>query len=164
MLPEQLTLLAQQVVQLYTFKKLRVATAESCTGGLVAASLTSIPGASAIFERGFITYSNDAKVEELGVDPSLIDEFGAVSEPVALAMAHGARSIAKADIGLSITGVAGPGGGSVDKPVGLVYIGYATEQVQKARRLMLDGYRNDIRMHATRNALEWLYTTIREGM
>jgi nicotinamide-nucleotide amidase len=101
---------------------LRIATAESCTGGLVAALLTEIAGSSDVVERGFVTYSNEAKIECLGVPADLIATHGAVSEPVARAMAEGALRHSRADIAVSVTGVAGPGGGSASKPVGLVHL------------------------------------------
>ncbi len=104
---------------------LMVATAESCTGGLVAAALTDIPGSSAVVDRGFVTYSNAAKTEMLGVDPALIATHGAVSEPVAAAMAAGALALSGAGLSVAITGVAGPGGGSPEKPVGLVWFATA---------------------------------------
>jgi nicotinamide-nucleotide amidase len=104
---------------------LRIASAESCTGGLVAAALTEAPGASEVFERGFVTYSNDAKTDLLGVPAPLIAAHGAVSAEVARAMAEGALAHSRADIAVSITGVAGPGGGSVEKPVGLVHFACA---------------------------------------
>jgi len=104
---------------------LTVATAESCTGGLVAAALTDIPGSSAVVERGFVTYSNAAKTDMLGVDPALIEAQGAVSEPVARAMAEGALARSPADIAVAITGIAGPGGGTPSKPEGLVHFACA---------------------------------------
>jgi len=103
----------------------RVATAESCTGGLVAGAITSVAGSSEWFERGFVTYSNDAKREMLGVPPALIDAHGAVSEPVAAAMAAGALAASAANCAVSVTGVAGPGGGTAVKPVGMVCFGFA---------------------------------------
>lgn len=106
-------------------KGLMIATAESCTGGLVAAALTEVPGSSDVFERGFVTYTNAAKVEMLMVDPDTIDAFGAVSEEVALQMARGALRDSRADIAISITGIAGPGG-SEHKPEGRVCFGRAT--------------------------------------
>lgn len=106
-------------------RRLRVATAESCTGGLVAGAVTSVAGSSEWFERGFVTYSNDAKRELLGVPPALIEAHGAVSEPVATAMAEGALAASAADCAVSVTGVAGPGGGTAAKPVGMVCFGYA---------------------------------------
>jgi nicotinamide-nucleotide amidase len=104
---------------------IRLATAESCTGGLIAAALTAIGGASDVVERGFVTYSNEAKTEMLGVPADLIASVGAVSEPVAKHMAEGALRHSSADIAVSVTGVAGPGGGSAEKPVGLVCFGLA---------------------------------------
>jgi nicotinamide-nucleotide amidase len=106
-------------------RSLRLATAESCTGGLIAALMTEIAGASDVFERGFVTYSNAAKIGMLGVDLDLLLRYGAVSAPVAEAMAAGARRASAADMAVSVTGIAGPGGGSEAKPVGLVYIGCA---------------------------------------
>jgi nicotinamide-nucleotide amidase len=106
-------------------KRLRIATAESCTGGLISALFTHIPGSSAAFERGFVTYSNRAKSEMLGVPGDLIADCGAVSEPVARAMAEGALANSHAHIAVAVTGVAGPGGGSALKPVGLVHLACA---------------------------------------
>lgn len=103
----------------------KLATAESCTGGLIAATLTAIAGSSDVVDRGFVTYSNEAKADMLGVPLGLIDAVGAVSEPVARLMAQGALSRSRAHIAISVTGVAGPGGGSADKPVGTVYFGVA---------------------------------------
>lgn len=116
---------ANQIVERARAAKLMIATAESCTGGLVAALLTEVPGSSAVLERGFVTYSNVAKAELLGIDPLLIERHGAVSEAVAEAMAVGAVRAAHAQIAVSVTGVAGPGGGSEMKPVGLVHFGGA---------------------------------------
>jgi nicotinamide-nucleotide amidase len=106
-------------------RSLRIATAESCTGGLIAATLAAVPGASAVLERGFVTYSNEAKVDLLGVPAELIQRRGAVSQEVALAMADGALKHSPADIVVAVTGVAGPDGGTWDKPVGLVHIAAA---------------------------------------
>jgi len=102
-----------------------IACAESCTGGLVAAAITEIPGSSDVFERGFVTYSNLAKIEMLDVSEKTLEAFGAVSRDAALEMARGALARSKADIAVAVTGVAGPGGGSDEKPVGLVHFGYA---------------------------------------
>ena len=111
--------LAAQLLAAYRISGLRIATAESCTGGMVAAAITDVPGSSDIFDRGFVTYSNAAKSEMLGVPPALIAAHGAVSEPVAQAMAAGALAASQADVAVSVTGIAGPGG-SAAKPEGLV--------------------------------------------
>jgi len=113
---------AARAIELCRVAGLRIVTAESCTGGLISGALTEIPGSSAVLDRGFVTYSNRAKVEMLGVPPELIEAKGAVSEEVARAMAAGALANSSADIVVSVTGVAGPGGGTPSKPVGLVYI------------------------------------------
>ena len=116
---------AAALLKAYEQKGLKVATAESCTGGLVAALLTEIAGSSAVVERGFVTYSNEAKTEQIGVPAELIAAHGAVSEPVARAMAEGALAHSRADVAVGITGIAGPGGGTATKPVGLVHFGLA---------------------------------------
>jgi len=113
--------LAEAVLSEARAKGLHIATAESCTGGLIAGLLTEIPGSSDVFERGFVTYSNEAKEEMLGVAPMLIANYGAVSEAVACAMAEGALEHSHADLAVAVTGIAGPGGGSAEKPVGLVH-------------------------------------------
>jgi nicotinamide-nucleotide amidase len=116
---------AQRLIAEATAAGLRVVTAESCTGGLVAAYLTEVPGSSAVVERGYVTYSNAAKTEVLQVDDAALQAFGAVSGEVARAMALGALAASHADIAVSVTGVAGPGGGSAEKPVGLVHFAAA---------------------------------------
>jgi len=117
----QISDLAQKIIDLGTDKAMMVAPAESCTGGLIAASLTDISGSSAVLDRGFVTYSNEAKMQMLGVTAESLSRFGAVSAAVAKEMAFGALAHSRADISLSVTGVAGPSGGSADKPVGLVW-------------------------------------------
>ena len=117
--------LAGQVLQKARSLGLRIVTAESCTGGLVAAALTSVAGSSDVFDRGFVTYSNEAKAEMLGVNSGLIEKHGAVSEQVAVAMAACALKKSRAQLSVAITGIAGPGGGSAGKPVGLVYLAAA---------------------------------------
>lgn len=121
---------AEAVLTLFKTCGLTVATAESCTGGLLAAALTSVPGSSAVVQCGFVTYSNDAKVAALGVSLSLLNTHGAVSAEVAAAMAEGALARSNADVAISITGIAGPGGATPDKPVGLVYFGLAREHMR----------------------------------
>ncbi len=118
--------LAEQVLDLCRSKKLLLATAESCTGGMIAAALTDIAGSSDVVERGFVTYSNRAKTELLGVAADLIAQHGAVSAEVAAEMVEGALAHAPVDLAVAVTGIAGPGGGSAEKPVGLVYLGIAT--------------------------------------
>jgi len=118
---------AKILLEICETKKLMLATVESCTGGLLAGCLTAIPGSSSVVERGYVTYSNLAKIEEVGVDPALLDRHGAVSREVAGAMAAGALRHAPVDLAAGITGVAGPGGGSAEKPVGLVYISTAAK-------------------------------------
>jgi nicotinamide-nucleotide amidase len=114
---------AEALVAAYAAAGRTVVTAESCTGGLVAGLLTAVPGSSAVLERGFVTYSNEAKAEAIGVPMDLIRRHGAVSEPVARAMAAGALTASRASVAVAITGIAGPGGGSAEKPVGLVHFG-----------------------------------------
>jgi nicotinamide-nucleotide amidase len=121
----QLLTQAAEVIALYAAKSLKLATAESCTGGLVAAFLTEISGSSVVLDRGFVTYSNEAKTTMIGVPQALLAEHGAVSEAVARAMAEGALKSASADVAVAITGIAGPTGGSPDKPVGLVHFAVA---------------------------------------
>ena len=135
---------------------LTVVTAESCTGGMVAAALTDIAGSSDVFERGFVTYSNAAKSELLGVDPALTGPGGpgAVSEPVARAMAEGALRRSHAGVAVSVTGIAGPGGGSAAKPVGLVHFGWSVRDgASGADRRIFAGNRAAIRAAATQRAL-----------
>ena len=117
--------LARQVVARYTDAGWTLATAESCTGGLVAGAITDIAGSSAVLDRGFVTYSNQAKIDLVGVDPAALAAHGAVSETVARQMAEGARRRAGVTVAVSITGIAGPGGGSAEKPVGLVHFACA---------------------------------------
>ena len=133
---------------------LRIATAESCTGGLVAATLTAIAGSSDVVERGFVTYSNAAKTELLGVPAELIAAEGAVSEPVASRMAEGALARSAADLAVSVTGIAGPGGGSAAKPVGLVWFGLARRGAPTTTlRKVFAGDRTEVRRAAVAQAL-----------
>ena len=133
---------------------IRLATAKSCTGGLIAAALTAVAGASDVVERGFVTYSNEAKHEVLGVPMELIAAAGAVSEAVARAMAEGALARSRADMAVSVTGVAGPGGGSAEKPVGLVCFGLAQRgQAVSGDREIFPGDRSEVRAAAVAHAL-----------
>ncbi|HXF53491.1 MAG TPA: CinA family protein [Hyphomicrobiaceae bacterium] len=122
MFSEELVRQAERLLDRLRGKSLTLATAESCTGGLLAGLLTEIAGASDVLERGWVTYSNEAKVEELGVEPALIAAHGAVSAEVAQAMAVGALDRSSADVAVAITGIAGPSGGTAEKPVGLVHL------------------------------------------
>ena len=139
-------------------KKLKVATAESCTGGLIAAALTAIAGSSDVVERGFVTYANEAKREMLGVSWEALLGHGAVSEPVARAMAAGALAHSRADLAVSVTGVAGPGGGSEEKPVGLVHFGCARRdgETQTLEKRFGDLGRTEVRRAALLCALDLL--------
>jgi len=130
-----------------------MATAESCTGGLIAGACTDLAGSSDWFERGFVSYSNAAKTELLGVDAALIAQHGAVSEPVARAMAQGAVAHARAQVAVAVTGVAGPGGGSVDKPVGLVWFGWAVPGGVHTEVQRFDGDRAAVRAATVHHAL-----------
>ena len=152
-----LTAAASTVLDRARAAGLKVTTAESCTGGLIAASLTEISGSSDVYERGFVSYSNEAKTELLDVPAGLITDHGAVSEPVARAMAEGALARSRADIAVAVTGIAGPGGGSADKPVGLVYIAAARhDRPAVVERHIFPGKRAGIRHAAVLRALQLL--------
>lgn len=143
--------------------RLKIVTAESCTGGLVAALLTDIAGSSAVFERGFVTYSNKAKEEMLGVPGDVLADFGAVSEPVARMMAEGALANSRANIAVSITGVAGPGGGTRMKPVGTVHLACARENRAVLHEMLQLGDigRDAIRLAAVEAALNLIQAQTR---
>ena len=149
---------AAELLDIFRSRELRLATAESCTGGLVAAAMTEIAGSSDVFDRGFVTYSNEAKVSLLGVGQSDLDQFGAVSVEVAAAMARGAIKHSDADVAVSVTGIAGPGGGSPEKPVGLVCFGVADRHGRLKTRISNFGEigRREIRLHSVRFALDFV--------
>ncbi len=130
-----------------------LATAESCTGGLISAACTALAGSSEWFDRGFVTYSNDAKTEQLGVDAQLIAEHGAVSEPVVRAMAFGAARRSKARISVAVTGIAGPTGGSADKPVGTVWFGFSVHGTLHSEVQHFAGDRTRVREATVQHAL-----------
>lgn len=156
--------LAGRVLVAYRRRGLRLATAESCTGGLLGAALTALPGASDVLERGFITYANTAKTDLLGVAPALLDRAGAVSDPVARAMADGALARAPVAAAVAITGVAGPGGGSAEKPVGLVCFGLARQDGETVGcRRIFEGDRAAIRAQSVDLALDLLLAAAGEG-
>lgn len=157
MIPQFLIDLAAEVIGQCRSHGVRVATAESCTGGLVCACLTAVPGSSAVLERGFTTYSNEAKIDCLGVPTEILADHGAVSAQVAEAMAAGALAHSLADIAVAITGVAGPDGGSVEKPVGLVYLGIAKHgATARHERHLFVGDRTAIRLASVERALTLL--------
>jgi nicotinamide-nucleotide amidase len=150
--------LAAQVLRACAARGWMLATAESCTGGMVAAALTDIPGSSTVVERGFVTYSNDAKADCLGVPMALIESYGAVSEAVARAMATGALASSRADLAVAVTGIAGPGGGSEDKLEGLVHFACARRGGDTAHSRIEFGAigRDGVRQASVRQALEML--------
>ena len=156
-------LLAQAEAVLAECRALRwkIATAESCTGGLIAGALTAIAGSSDVVDRGFVTYSNEAKIEMLGVEPALIEAVGAVSQEVARAMAFGALQNSHANVAVAVTGVAGPGGGSVEKPVGLVWFGLATRDAISSESRVFPGSRAEVRQATVVHALKLIAASVR---
>ncbi len=162
MFPPEFMSKAQSLITALGDAGLKLATAESCTGGLIASLLTEIPGSSSVVDRGFVTYSNAAKCELLGIAPALIEQHGAVSAEVAIAMAEGALSRSAAHIAVSVTGVAGPGGGTVAKPVGLVYLAVAqlkAATVVKECRFGNHG-RHEVRLESVAAALDLLTSAL----
>lgn len=146
--------LAEAALHALRARGLRVATAESCTGGLIAAALTAVPGASDVVHGGFVTYANEAKSRMLGVDPALIARIGAVSSEVAAAMAEGARAATGVEVAVAVTGIAGPGGGSAAKPVGTVWFGFAGPgEAAATERVVFPGDRDAVRAGTVRHAL-----------
>lgn len=150
---ETLEALSQQCGELLQRHGWLLTTAESCTGGWVAQIITAIAGSSAWFERGFITYSNEAKQDMLGVPSEILQRHGAVSEAVVLAMAQGALQHSRAQVSIAISGIAGPTGGSATKPVGTVWIAWATPEQLFAKHFIFNGDRQQVREHAVRAAL-----------
>lgn len=148
--------LARAVLAACEARGIMLATAESCTGGLIIGALTDIAGSSSVVDRGFVTYSNDAKMQMLGVASGTLDRYGAVSAETAAEMASGALSRSQAGIALAVTGVAGPGGGSADKPVGLVWFGLALRDkpVRVEKMIFEDRGRGFVRHETVRHALE----------
>lgn len=152
--------LASSVLDLLQRSSRTLSVAESCTGGSVCAAFAAVPGASRSFAGGIVAYANEVKTAQLGVEPALIAEHGAVSEPVALAMAQGARARLDADFGVAITGIAGPGGGTAEKPVGLVWIAVAGPAGARVRRFDFPGDRGAVQARATVSALGLLWKTL----
>jgi nicotinamide-nucleotide amidase len=161
LLPDELVNKAREVVEANRRAGRRVAVAESCTGGLVSAAITEIPGSSEMFEAGYVTYSNAAKIDDLGVSEEVVETFGAVSVATAWAMARGVLSASKADVAVAITGIAGPGGGTPTKPVGTVVFARAergadpSQIVADQKHFEADG-RAGVRLQAALCALELL--------
>lgn len=163
-LPADLLDLAKDVLTAAKTCGKRIATAESCTGGLIGGCLTAIPGSSNSFEGGLVTYSDESKISLLGVPRDAISENGAVSDIVAAAMAEGALAASGADIAISVTGIAGPDGGTKTKPVGLVYMALAqTGRDALVKRYVFAGTRTDVRRAAVGAALELLLSSLRES-
>ena len=152
--------LLNKIFTLLTSKKLKVATAESCTGGLIAHTLTNISGSSDYFDRGIVSYSNKAKIELLGVSEDVLNRFGAVSEQVAKAMAEGVREKSNVDIGIATTGIAGPTGGTKDNPAGLVYVAVATHGGTVVKKFQFSGDRLGNKRSTCDAALSMLLETL----
>ena len=158
MIDDELLSKAAALLEVYRARRMTLATAESCTGGLVAACLTEIAGSSDVVERGYVTYSNEAKTEMLGVPADLIGDHGAVSEEVARAMAEGALARSRANVVVSVTGIAGPGGATPGKPVGLVHFGLGSDgRPTASRREVFDGDRGAVRRAAVMTAFALLF-------
>jgi nicotinamide-nucleotide amidase len=135
-------------------RNLRIGVAESCTGGLITSRLTDVPGSSRYVDRGLVVYGNAAKTELLGVSPALIEEHGAVSEEVAVAMTEGIRARARTDVGVGVTGIAGPGGGTSEKPVGTVAVAAAIPALMRSRVFRFVGDREQVKFQASQAALD----------
>jgi len=161
----ELTELADRFLKACLAKGIMAATAESCTGGMIVAHLTDIAGSSAVVDRGFVTYSNDAKMDMLGVTEATLEAYGAVSSQTAHEMAAGALARSRAGIVLAVTGIAGPGGGSEEKPVGLVWFGLAVAgaPVMTERKMFEDRGRDFIRRETVRHALEMGLSALETG-
>lgn len=158
--PADLEQMAQSLIADFSKRGLTIATAESCTGGLIAGLLTDIAGSSAVVDRGYVTYSNQAKIDLLGVPATTLQTYGAVSRETALAMAHGALFRSGASCSVAVTGIAGPGGGSAEKPVGLVHLAAMARTGAILHREMRYGDlgRENVRLETMRTALELLHT------
>ncbi|MBB4525185.1 UNVERIFIED_ORG: nicotinamide-nucleotide amidase [Rhizobium sophorae] len=154
--PQDIISMAEAIIRDFTAAGLMLSTAESCTGGLIAGALTEISGSSAVVDRGFVTYTNTAKMEMLGVQAETLLRFGAVSEETAQQMVHGALFRSRAEIAVAVTGIAGPGGGSAEKPVGLVHLAAKSRAGALIHRKMLYGDigRSEVRLATIRTALE----------
>ena len=158
---KKIAVLAGEMAALLADKKITVAVAESCTGGALCQALTDIPGSSAWFDRGFITYSNQAKVEMLGVSSTLLEQYGAVSFETARAMVEGVHGRSNAELAIAITGIAGPDGGTAEKPVGTVFFGIGQKgQAVKIDKRRFKGDRNEVRARSVEFVLKALLKTL----
>ena len=151
---------AEKLVELYKSSGKTCATAESCTGGGIGAAITSVAGSSEVFLGGVISYANEVKRDILGVAAQVLDKYGAVSSETAAQMAEGARRLTKADVTVAVTGIAGPGGGSAEKPVGLVWFGLATADGVRTEKAIFPGDRGQVRSATVTHALGMLTTAI----
>ena len=165
MFDKEIILLAEDILKTAKEKNYKIATAESCTAGLISCAITHISGSSDVFERGYITYSNESKCENLNINPELINKFGAVSRNVAEKMAEGVIFNSNANLGLSITGIAGPKGGTDDKPVGLVFIAIHNKKTGESNSFknLFEGNREEIRKLCLQKSLEALLEEINEN-
>ncbi len=156
--PPEIIRKAEQIIADFSSRGMMVATAESCTGGLIAGVLTEVPGSSAVVDRGFVTYTNEAKADMLGVSPNTLEAYGAVSKETALQMVHGALFRSRATVAVAVTGVAGPGGGSAEKPVGLVHLAAKNRSGTILHREMRYGDigRDKVRLATVETALDML--------
>jgi nicotinamide-nucleotide amidase len=158
---KKIAVLAGEVAALLADKKITVAVAESCTGGALCQALTDIPGSSNWFDRGFITYSNQAKVDMLKVSPALLEQYGAVSFEAARAMVEGVHGHSNAELAIAITGIAGPGGGTAEKPVGTVFFGIGQkDQAVKIDKRRFKGEREEVRARSVEFVLKALLKTL----
>ena len=161
MFPKELVVLTNRLISACLEKEIKLAVAESCTGGLISACITSVAGSSNVFERGFTTYSNDAKSEMLDIPLDMIVTHGAVSEPLARAMCEGALIKAPVQLTAAVTGIAGPSGGTIEKPVGTVHIASARVGKDTMQRCYLfKGSRDEIRISTIKNALEMMLSQV----
>ena len=154
--------LEEQVVKLLKEKNLKVSTTESCTGGFLAGTIVNVSGASSVFDEGYITYSNEAKQKILGVKAETLEQYGAVSEETAREMAQGCAKKAEVDIAVGITGIAGPTGGTEEKPVGLVYMGCYYKNEAKVKKFIFSGDRLQVRQQSVEEALKFILERLEE--
>lgn len=154
---------ARETVEILTRRGLSLSLAESCTGGMIGAALTAVPGSSTVLWGGFILYSNEAKINLAGVDRKIIEECGAVSQETVTAMADGAKKRCDSDYALAVSGIAGPGGGTKEKPVGTVWIGLAGPDDTEGKEFIFPGNRDDVRKQTVDEALKMLLTSVNKN-